>query len=133
MNVQDYRAAGYALSTLIDQAAVTRAEKDIVAAYIVPLVGHVPTQTELDAEPMKNAVMSLAFLLIQQRSSVATRAGAKIKTTDHSNTPTYADVLHQNAPTCVHYLRQLAPGKQPEKECSDVCGVFFRSTYFATK
>lgn len=129
MNVQDYRAAGYALSTLIDQAAVTRAEKDVVAAYIVPLVGQV-TQAECEAEPIRSAIMSLSFLLVAQRTAVATRAGAKTKQTSQSATPTAEDVLRQNAPACVNYLRTIAGDKNPVKECSDICGLFYTGHYF---
>ena len=129
MNVQDYRAAGYALSTLIDQAAVTRAEKDVVAAYIVPLVGQV-TQAECEAEPIRSAIMSLAFLLVAQRTAVATRAGAKTKQTAQSATPTADEVLRQNAPACVNYLRTIAGDKNPVKECSDICGLFYTGHYF---
>lgn len=130
MNVQDYRAAGYALSTLIDQAAVTRAEKDVVAAYIVPLVGRVVTQQECEAEPYRSAIMSLAFLMVAQRTAVATRAGAKTKQTSQSATPTAEDVLRQNAPTCVNYLRTIAGDKNPAAECSDICGLFYTGHYF---
>lgn len=131
MNVSDYQAAGYYLGN-VQQAAVTRAETEIIAAYIVPLVGHMPTQDERDAEPLKTAIMSLSFLLIQQRSAVATRAGAKVKMTSQSNTPTAEDVLRQNAPACVRALCAVNPSKNPVKECSDICGVFFRTNHFYT-
>ena len=130
MNVQDYRAVGYALSTLIDQAAITRAEKDVCAAYIVPLVGRVPTQAECEAEPIKSALMALSFLLVLQRSASATRAGAKTKNTPQSGTPTFDDVLRQNAPTCVRTLCAIDKGKNPVAECSDICGIFFTSHFF---
>jgi len=130
MNVADYRAAGYGLSQLIDQAAVTRAEKDVVAAYIVPLVGDVPTQEEIEAEPLKTAVMSLAFLLVQLRTIVATRAGAKTKTTAQSQTPTEDDVRRQNARSCVQALHDVAPLARPWLVCSDICGLFFGSQFF---
>ena len=130
MNVSDYKAAGYGLSQLIDQAVVTRAENDVVAAYIVPLIGHTPTSEERAAEPLKTAIMSLAFLLVQQRSSVATRAGAKTKMSEQSNTPTYDDILRQNVPSCVNALRAIAGGKEPHRECSDICRIFFTTNYF---
>lgn len=128
MNVQDYKAAGYALSQLIEQAVVTRAENDVIAAYIVPLLGHVPTEEERDAMPVKTAIMALSFLLIQQRSSTATRAGAKLKLSEQSTTPTYDDLLRQQAPTCVNALRAL--DADAHKKVSDVCRVYFVSNYF---
>ena len=128
MNVQDYRAAGYTLSQLIEQAVVTRAENDVIAAYIVPLLGHVPTEEERDATPVKTAIMALSFLLIQQRSSAATRAGAKLKLSEQSTTPTYDDLLRQHAPSCVNALRAIAP--DAHKKVSDICRVFFTTNYF---
>ena len=50
MNVQDYRAAGYKLSTHVEQPIITRAESDVVAAYIIPLCGIAPTEDERAAE-----------------------------------------------------------------------------------
>ena len=133
MNVQDYRAAGYALSQGIEQPVVTRAEKDVIAAYIVPLAGHTPTQAESEQEPLKTAIMSLAFLLVQERSIAATRAGAKTKSTPQSGTPTHEDILRQNAPSCAKALCAIDARKNPVDECSDICGIFFRSNYFYTK
>lgn len=128
MVLVDYKTAGYGLSQLIDQAVVTRAENDVVAAYIVPLIGHVPSAEEKAAEPLKTAIMSLAFLLIQQRTAVATRAGAKTKLSEQSNTPSADDILRQNAPACVKALRVIDPNAY--KKVSDICKVFFTTNYF---
>ena len=128
MVAADYKAAGYRLSQLIDQAEVTRAEKDVVAAYIVPLIGHIPTDQEKAAEPLKTAIMSLSFLLIQQRSATATRAGAKTKLSEQSNTPSADDLLRQYAPSCVVALRVI--DADAYKKVSDLCKVFFTTNYF---
>ena len=130
MTIQDYKTAGYGLSQLIDQTKIDRAEKDVVAAYIVPLLGNVPTEEEIAAEPLKTAVMSLSFLLVLQRNATATRAGAKTKTTEQSLTPSAEDVLRQNAPSCVRALCAVNVGKNPVRECSDICGVFFKTNFF---
>lgn len=130
MNVQDYRAAGFGLSTMIDQAVVTRAENDVVAAYIVPLCGNVPTADEREREPLKTAIMSLSFLLVQQRSTFATRAGAKNKLSEQSSTPTYDDLLRQNGASCAIALKAIAPDKEPSELCSDICRIFFKTNYF---
>ena len=98
MNVQDYRADGYALSQVIDQAKITRAEKEVIAAYIVPLIGETPSQEDIEQEPLRSAVMSCAFLLVSLRGAVATRAGAKTKMTEQSNTPTRDDILAAKMP-----------------------------------
>lgn len=128
MNVQDYKAAGYGLSQLIDQAVVTRAENEVITAYIEPLLGHVPTANERDTEPIKTAIMSLAFLLIQERNSTVTRAGAKNKLSEQSSTPTIEDVIRQNAPACQTALRKI--DEYAHRKCNDICRVFFSTIYF---
>lgn len=133
MNAQDYRADGYGLSQQIEQGIITRAERDVVNAYIVPLIGEIPTSEQIEAEPIRSAVMALAFLLVSQRSSMATRAGAKLKQTEQSSTPTYEDVLRQNAPTCVRYLQDIAPYEVTSRKVNDICGIFFKSNYFNRK
>lgn len=133
MNVQDYRADGYALSQAIDQAKITRAEKEVINAYIVPLTGETPTDDAMQLEPLRSAIMSCAFLLLSLRSAVATRAGAKSKNTPESSTPTADDILRQNAPTCARYLQDLAPFEIVSVKVHDICGIFFRSQYFYTK
>ena len=130
MNVQDYKAAGYALSNQVEQAAVTRAESDVVAAYIVPLIGHTPTEQERAVEPLKTAIMGISFLLLQQRNSTETRAGAKIKMTEQSTTPTYEELLRESAPSCVAALQRVAPQAKAWKVVSDICGLFFKTNYF---
>lgn len=132
MNVQDYRADGYALSQAIDQAKITRAEKEVVNAYIVPLIGEQPDEEEMQQEPMRSAIMSCAFLLVSLRSAVATRAGAKTKMTAESSTPTQADILAQNAPTCARYLQDLAPLEIISRKVHDICGIYFKSQFFHT-
>lgn len=130
MNVQDYKAAGYALSNQVEQAAVTRAESDVVAAYIVPLIGRTPTEGERAAEPLKTAIMGISFLLLQQRNSTETRAGAKIKMTEQSTTPSYEELLRESAPSCVAALQRVAPQEKAWKVVSDICGLFFKTNYF---
>lgn len=133
MNVQDYRADGYALSQVIDQAKITRAEKEVIAAYIVPLIGETPSQEDIEQEPLRSAVMSCAFLLVSLRGAVVTRAGAKTKMTPESSTPTQADILAQNAPTCARYLQDLAPVAIVSDKVHDICGIYFKSNFFYTK
>ena len=130
MNVQDYKAAGYALSNQVEQASVTRAESDVVAAYIVPLIGHTPTEEERAAEPLKKAIMGISFLLLQQRNSTETRAGAKIKMTEQSTTPSYEELLRESAPSCVAALQRVAPQAKAWKVVSDICGLFFKTNSF---
>ena len=125
MNVQDYRANGYNLSQYIDDATVQRAEREVTAAYLVPLVGD---EVDVTSEPEKSVLMSLAFLLIQQRSISATRAGGKTKNTPQSSTPTADDMLTQAAKTAAFWLNAI--DKKAALKVSDICGIFFKTRYF---
>ena len=60
MTTQWYKEQGYKMSSLIEQAEVDRAERDVTAAYVAPIVGGM---TEHEQE-RQNAVAELAFLLL---------------------------------------------------------------------
>lgn len=131
MTAQNYRDAGYSVSTLIEQAAINRAEQDVINAYIVPLLGRIPTADEITNTPaLQSAIMACAFLLLIQRVAVATRAGGKEKQTNQSLNPTNADLLQQNAADCASKLRALNNGVIADVD--DICGIFFVSNYFYT-
>lgn len=131
MTAQNYRDAGYAVSTLIEQAAINRAEQDVINAYIVPLLGRIPTAEEITNTPaLQSVIMACSFLLLMQRVAVATRAGGKEKQTNQSLNPTNADLLQQNAADCANKLRALNNGVMADVD--DICGIFFVSNYFYT-
>lgn len=128
MNVQDYKTAGYNLSTLIGQSLVDRAEREIHDAYIQPLMGRALTEDEYKAEPYMSAIMALSYLLLQQRSISGTRAGGKVKQTEQSSTPTDVELLLQNARICDMKLQAIAD--KPYDKVHDICGIYFRSHFF---
>ena len=131
MNVQDYRAEGFALSMNIDQAAVTRAEKDVIANYIVPIMGD---NFDQECEPVRSCILALSFLLVMERKAVATRAGGKEKLTQQSTTPTRAELLAQNAATCARHIEQVRAidGANKNAKVHDICGIYFKSNFFYT-
>lgn len=73
MTAQDFIDNGFRVSTQIPQAEIDRAVNDVTAAY----VAKVTTDTTSDAT--KAAIMQLAFILLCQRNTSATRAGGKLK------------------------------------------------------
>lgn len=115
MNVQDYRAAGFNLSIYIDEAALARAESDVKAAYIAPLVD----DYDEDDDPYKSTIMVLAYLLIMQRSVFATRAGGKQKNAPQSNTPTQAELLAHRLARAVGGRDQPRVGKPCKASCRE--------------
>lgn len=128
MNVQDYIASGFPLSTYTSQAAVTRAEQDVCKAYIAPILPKYNAETE----PVRSAIMALAFLRLQQSSLAQTRAGAKQKQTAQSNTPSAEDVLNNSASTCAIHLKALRQieGANADAKVDDICKIFFVSQFF---
>lgn len=128
MNVQDYRAAGFPMSQYIEEATIARAESNVRAAYIVPLVG---TEYDAESEPYRSAILCLSFLYIMQQQAQATRAGGKTKNTPQSTTPTQADLREQYAVQAHAYLRQI--DAQASRKVSDICRIYFKSNFFGLK
>ena len=128
MNVQDYKAAGYALSTLVEQPAIDKAEADITAAYLNPIA----TRTEDNKREYDAAMMELAYLLVLQRSIVATRAGAKEKTSAQSVSAERFNVQVQQAGACqmrIGQLAQKAGVQKPWRLVTDICKIYWKSFY----
>ena len=130
MNTQDYRAAGYPLSNLIDQAAITRAEGDVRNAYLVPIVGQTAAEDNTNSV-IRDAVMGLAFLLIAQRQTAATRVGGKQKDTPESRTPSLSEINAEHAAVCHALLQNVRalPNANAKAKVTDVCRIYFKSNF----
>lgn len=129
MTAQEYRQAGYKVSAQIDQSEIDRAEKDVLQAYVYPILSDAdPTGDEV----VRDTVMSFAFLLLLQRSISATRSGAKEKTTPQSVSADLWHILSMQAATCqmkIDALKQKT-GANLKAEVKDICGIYFRTQYF---
>ena len=128
MQIDWYKQHGFEVSNLIDQATISRAEDDVRRAYIAPILGDSAEGDEVDL-----AVGNLAFLLILQRSIVATRAGAKVKQTQTSNNAEAWAVIAQEALACHGRLEALRKmdGANASAEVYDVCKLYFKSNFFS--
>ena len=124
-----YSQNGFKISSLIDQSEIDRAEKEVTAAYIVPIVGEVETPTEVQ----KNAIGNLAFLLLLQRSIFLTRAGAKTKTGYNSQEADAWAKLQQSASSCHLALEQLrnTEGANADAEIMDICKIYFKTNFIS--
>lgn len=116
------------MSNLIDQAEINRAEADVTAAYIRPIIG-VPEEPSAIEEKVTGG---LAFLLLLQRSIFATRAGAKIKTGYNSQDADAWTKLQQEAHSCHLLLQELrnTEGADANAEVTDICKIYFKTNYF---
>lgn len=129
MTKQWYQEHGFKLSNYVEDNEIDRAERDVVAAYILPIIGDL----EIEAEKRENAIGNLAFLLLLQRSTFLTRAGAKTKTGYNSQNAGDWTVLQDAATSChlaLTELRQI-PGANAEAKITDICKIYFKTNFLS--
>lgn len=128
MQISWYKEHGFEVSSLIDQATINRAELDVRKAYVDPIVG-----VSAEGEDIDIAVGNLAFLLLLQRSIVATRAGAKVKQTQTSSNADAWNVIAQEAQSCHMHLEELRrkEGADSRAEIFDICKIYFKSNFIS--
>ena len=129
MTKQWYQEHGFKISSLIDNAEITRAENDVKNAYITPIIGDgdVPQAVQ---DACDNAVANLAFLLLMQRSTFLTRAGAKTKTGYNSADADAWAKLQDAATSCHLALETLKREAGVENaKVIDICKIYFATNY----
>ena len=124
MTAQDFIANGYKVSLQIQQGEIDRAVADVTAAY----VEKVTTDTTTDAA--KAAIMQLAFILLCQRNTFATRAGGKLKLSPQlSDNAQARQTDYDNADRLLRQLQAATGGiaGKIDKMVDDICMVYMRS------
>lgn len=123
-----YKNNGYELSQLIDDAVISRAEREVTEAYVAPIAGSATIQQDIK----ERVVGRLAFLLILQRTIFATRAGAKVKTGYNSQDADAWAKLQQEATSCHLAIEELKkqPGVNKDAEVTDICKIYFKTNFF---
>ena len=124
-----YRANGFEVSSLLEDALIERAERDVTDAYITPIVG----TAEVSQEIKERAIGNLAFLLLLQRTIFATRAGAKTKVGYNSADADAWAKLQQEASSCHLALETLRrqPGVNAVAEVEDICKIYFKTNFIS--
>jgi hypothetical protein len=123
MTAQDFIDKGFRVSTQIPQAEIDRAVNDVTAAY----VAKVTTDTTSDAA--KAAIMQLAFILLCQRNTFATRAGGKLKLSPQlSDNAQARQTDYDNADRLLRQLQAATGGiaGKIDKMVDDICMVYMR-------
>lgn len=126
MNAEQYRQAGYRVSMQVSQAEISRAEADVTEAYIAKVM---PTYSTTDTD-VKAAIMQLAFILLLQRTAVATRSGGKDKTApslSENGYPSTSDL--ENADRLLRKIQTEAG--VTSNLVDDICGIYFRTRFIA--
>lgn len=129
MTKQWYQEHGFKVSTYIDDAEITRAEKTVRDAYIAPIVG----SASVSQSVIEAAVAELAFLYMLQQSVFLTRAGAKTKTGYNSQDADAWARLQQAATSCHLALENLRkqPGANAAADVVDVCKIYFKTNFIS--
>ena len=124
MTAQDFIANGYKVSSQIAQGEIDRAVADVTAAYVDKVTTDNTTATA------KAAIMQLAFILLCQRNTFATRAGGKMKLSPQlSDNAQARQTDYDNADRLLRQLQAATGGIAGEidKMVDDICMVYMRS------
>lgn len=124
MTAQDFIANGYKVSLQISQGEIDRAVTDVTAAYVDKVTNDNTTATA------SAAIMQLAFILLCQRNTFATRAGGKLKLSPQlSDNAQARQTDYDNADRLLRKLQAATGGiaGQIDKMVDDICMVYMRS------
>ncbi len=124
MTAQDFIANGYKVSSQIAQGEIDRAVADVTAAYVDKVTTDNTTSTA------SAAIMQIAFILLCQRNTFATRAGGKMKLSPQlSDNAQARQTDYDNADRLLRQL-QVATGGiagKIDKMVDDICMIYMRS------
>ena len=124
MTAQDFIANGYKVSLQIAQGEIDRAVADVTAAYVDKVTTDNTTATA------KAAIMQLAFILLCQRNTFATRAGGKLKLSPQlSDNAQARQTDYDNADRLLCQLQAATGGiaGDIDKMVDDICMIYMRS------
>ena len=124
MTAQDFITNGFRVSSQIPQGEIDRAVIDVTKCY----VDKVTTANTTDAA--KAAIMQLAFILLCQRNTVATRSGGKIKLSPQlSDNAQARQTDYDNADRLLKRLQTMPNGiaGSVPKMVDDICMIYMRT------
>lgn len=124
MTAQDFIDSGFRVSTQIPQAEIDRAVDDVTAAYVARITA------DTESDEAKAAIMQLAFILLCQRNTSATRAGGKLKLSPQlSDNAQARQADFDNAHRLLSILQSSTGGVagKIDKMVDDICLIYMRS------
>lgn len=125
-----YIEHGFKVSAQLDAKEIERAESDVETAYIKPIMS-VATSAASD-DVVQNTTANLAFLLLLQRSTFLTRAGAKMKTGYNSQSATDWEQLQNAATTCHVWLEKMkTEAGAVDPKIVDICKIYFKTNFIS--
>lgn len=124
MTAEDYKNAGYRLSLQVSQTEISRAETDVISAYIKKVA---PEALDTDTA-VKACIMQLAFILLLIRTAVATRSGGKVKESPNLSTAGYPSQSDKDNADRLLRKVQTLPGL-PSKLVDDIAHIYYRNEF----
>ena len=128
MTKEWYKAQGYHVGLEGTQEMIDRAEREVKAAYIAPIL----PSADYTKDEVKQCLADLAFMRLLQLTLFVTRSGAKEKFGDHSASASNDAKFQEQgrvAANAVDTLR-LMPGANATAKVNDICYLFFKSNFF---
>lgn len=118
------------MSAQLDAHEISRAESDVELAYIKPIMD-VATGSP-SSHVLENTTANLTFLLLLQRSTFLTRAGAKIKTGYTSQSATDWEQLQDAATSCHVWLEKMKKeAGVSDPKIVDICKIYFKTNFIS--
>lgn len=125
-----YIEHGFKMSAQLDAKEIERAESDVETAYIKPITDAAESTPSDDV--VQNTTANLAFLLLLQRSTFLTRAGAKMKTGYNSQSATDWEQLQDAATTCHVWLEKMkTEAGAVSPKIVDICKIYFKTNFIS--
>ena len=128
MTKEWYKAQGYHVGLEGTQEMIDRAEREVKAAYIAPIL----PAADFEQADVMQCLADLAFMRLLQITLFVTRSGAKEKTGQYSlNASADAKYAEQGrvAASAVDRLRAMS-GANATAKVDDICQIFFKSNFF---
>lgn len=129
---QQFIDNGFHVSLQIPQAELDRAARDAFMCYVgkVSTISVTPDGNILHTPEQGMAAMQIAFILLCQRNTFATRAGGKLKLSPQlSDNAQARQTDYDNADRLLRQLQGMPGGiaGKVEKMVDDICMVYMRS------
>lgn len=128
MTKEWYKQNGYNIGLEGTQETIDRAEREVKAAYIAPII----PSADFENEDIKQCLADLAYMRVMQLTLFVTRSGTKEKFGAHSsNASADAKFYEQGmvAASAVDKLRAME-GANASGRINDICHLFFKNNFF---
>ena len=133
ITAQQFIDNGFRVSQQLPQAELDRAAMDAFLCYVgkVSRITVTPNGQILHTPEQGEAAMQIAYILLLQRSAVATRAGGKLKLSPSLSDAGYPSQQdYSNADRLLRRLQEIGPvpvAGDVSKLVDDIAGIYYRN------